>query len=128
MKHIIIYILFAICATLILSNRYTLLYINSSILHYCLLFIAAATLIVIVRHLYCMLRTGKSILLTFLLVAIISFIKAFLTWGGDWKTQTVLYASMDNNRRTIEYKMQGNRFAFEYRKHIINRLKINSFN
>jgi hypothetical protein len=70
-----------------------------------------------------MLGTGKSILLTFLLVAIISFIKAFLTWGVDWKTQTVLYASMDNNRRTIKYQMQGNRFAFGYRERVIDWLK-----
>lgn len=124
MKHIYIYLLFILSASLVLLNRYTPLYINNSILHYCLLFIAAATFIITVAHLFGKLRTGKSILLTFLLVAIICFIKAFLTWGGDWKTQTVLYASKDNGRRTIEYQMQGNRFAFGYRKRIINRLQI----
>jgi len=124
MKHIIIYILFALSATLILLNRYTPLYINSSILHYCLLFIAAATFIITVGHLFGKLKTGRSILVTFLIVAVICFIKAFFTWGGDWKTQTILYTSRDNNNRAIEYQMQGNRFAFGYRKRIVNRLKI----
>lgn len=124
MKHIIIYILFAISATLVLLNRYTPLYINNSLLHYCLLFIAAATFIITVGHLFDKLRTGKSILATFILVAVICFIKAFLTWGGDWKTQTILYTSTENDNRAIEYQMRANRFTFGYRKRIINRLKI----
>ena len=124
MKHLIIYILFAISASLVLLNRYTALYINNAILHFCLLFIAAATFIITVGHLFRKLRSSKSILATFILVATICFIKAFLTWGGDWKTQTILYTSRDNDKRTIEYQMQGNRFAFGYRKRIINRLKI----
>jgi hypothetical protein len=36
----------------------------------------------------------------------------------------VLYAGRDNDRRTIEYQIQGNRFAFGYRKRIIKGLKI----
>jgi len=124
MKHIIIYILFAVSATLILLNRYTPLYINSSILHYCLLFIAAATFIITLGHLFGKLKTSRSILITFLIVAVVCFLKAFLTWGGDWKTQTILYTSTENDNRVIEYQMQGNRFAFGYRKRIINRLKI----
>jgi len=127
MKHLIIYILFFLSASLVLLNRYTPLYINNSMLHYCLLFIAAATFIITIGHLFGKLRTGRSILATFLLVAIICFIKAFLTWGGDWKTQTILYTNTENNSRTIEYQMQGNRFAFGYRKRIINRLKIVPF-
>lgn len=124
MKHMIIYILFFLSASLVLLNRYTPLYINNSILHYCLLFIAAATFIITVGHLFGKLKSGRSILATFILVAVICFIKAFLTWGGDWKTQTVFYTSRENYNKTIEYQMQGNRFAFGYRKRIVNRLKI----
>ena len=127
MKHIYIYLLFILSASLVLLNRYTPLYINNSILHYCMLFIAAATFIITVGHLFGKLKGDTSILVTFLLVAVICFIRAFLTWGGDWKTQTILYTNRENNGRTIEYQMQGNRFAFGYRKRIINRLKIVPF-
>jgi len=127
MKHTIIYILFVLSATLVLLNRFTPLYINNSIVHYCLLFIASATFIITVGHLFGKLKSDKHILVTFLIVAIVCFLKAFLTWGGDWKTQTIAYNNIDNKRRTIEYQMRGDRFSFGYKKRVVNRLKIVPF-
>lgn len=101
MTHTIIYVLFAITATLVLLNRYTSLYINNSIVHFTLLFIAAASFIVIAGHFFGKLKTNKSITVIFLMVSVLCFLKSFLTWGGDWKTQTVAYRNLDNPRRTI---------------------------
>ncbi|MEO7978242.1 hypothetical protein [Flavobacterium sp.] len=124
MKHIIIYILFILTTALILLNRYTPLYINNSILHFIVLFIAAASLTIITGHLFGKLKSNKSILLTFLILGMACFIKGFLTWDGDWKTQTVVYKNIQNGNKTIDYQLRGSRFAFGYRKRIIERLKI----
>lgn len=47
-----------------------------------------------------------------------------MIWGGDWKTQTVLYQNIANSNKTIEFQMRGDRFSFGYKKRIINRLKL----
>jgi hypothetical protein len=127
MTHTIIYVLFAITATLILLNRYTSLYINNAIVHFTLLFIAAGSFIVIMGHFFGKLKTNKSIAFTFVMVGLLCFLRSFLTWGGDWKTQTVAYRNLNNRRRTIEYQMRGDRFSFGYKKRVISRLKIVPF-
>jgi len=127
MKHITIYILFAITATIILLNRYTALYINNSILHFILLFIAAASFIISIGHLFGKLKSNRSILFTFLIVGILCMLKSYLTWSGDWKTQTIIYSNKENPKKTIEYQMQPNRFGFGYKKRIVERYKIVPF-
>ena len=124
MKHITIYILFIVTAAMILLNRYTELYINNSIVHFILLFIAAASFVIIVGHLFGKLKSDKSIIITFIIVAALCLLKSFLSWSSDWKTQTVIYANKENPKRTIEYQMQENRFGFGYKKRTIERLKI----
>ncbi|KVV14808.1 hypothetical protein ACRASX_12620 [Flavobacterium sp. TMP13] len=124
MKNSIIYILFVLTATLVLLNRYTPLYINNSVLHFIVLFIAASSFVIIVGHLLGKLKSNKSILLTFLIIGILCFGKAFFTWEGDWKTQTVVYKNMQNGNNTIEQQLKASRFAFGYRKRIIERLKV----
>lgn len=125
--HSIIYVLFALSATLVLLNRYTSLYINNSVVHFTLLFVAAASFIVIAGHLFGKLKTGKSIAFTFAMVGVLCLTKSFFTWGGDWKTQTIVYRDAENHRRTIEYQMRGDRFSFGYKKRVVNRLKIVPF-
>lgn len=125
--HSIIYVLFAITATLILLNRYTSLYINNSIVHFTLLFIAVASFIVIVGHFFGKLKNHKSIAFIFVMVSVLCFLKSFLTWGRDWKTQTVAYRDINSPRHTIEYQMRSDRFSFGYKKRVINRLKIVPF-
>jgi len=124
MKTIIIYFLFVITAALTFLNRYTALYINNSILHFIILFIAIVSFIFIIGHVFGKLKTTKSRLFTVLIVGLFCFIQSFLTWGGDWKTQTILYQNIYNTNKTIEFQMRGDRFAFGYKDRIINRFKL----
>lgn len=124
MKNLILYIAFLISAPLLLMNRYTDLYINNSIVHFIVLVLASITFIFILGQAFGKLRTTKSKLFTILMVGIVCFIHSFLTWDGDWKTQTILYRNISNNNRTVEFQMRGDRFSFGYKKRIINRLKL----
>jgi hypothetical protein len=105
-------------------NRYTAFYINNSKLHFIIFFIAACTFVFIIGQLTGKLKSYKSQLMTFILVGILCFIQSFLTWGGDWKTQTILYQNLINKNKTIEFQMRGDRFSFGYKKRVINRLKL----
>ena len=124
MKNITIYILFFITTMLLLINRYTPLYINNSLLHFIILFISAVTFTFIIGVIFEKLKTLKSRLLIVLVVGIICFIHFFLSWGGDWKTQTILYRHQTNDHKNIEFQMRGDRFSFGYKKRVINRLKL----
>lgn len=124
MKNLILYIAFLISAPLLLMNRYTDLYINNSIVHFIVLVLASITFIFILGQAFGKLRTTKSKLFTILMVGIVCFIHSFLTWGGDWKTQTILYRNISNDNRTVEFQMRGDRFSFGYKKRIINRLRL----
>lgn len=124
MKTAILYLLFIITTTLTLVNRYTAFYINNSTLHFAIFFIAALTFVFIIAQLIGKLKSSRSQLTTFVIVGILCFIRSFLTWGGDWKTQTILYQNLSNKNKTIEFQMRGDRFSFGYKKRVINRLKL----
>lgn len=124
MKNLSIYLLFLITAILIFMNRYTPFYINSSLLHFVLLLIVSITFIFIAGLVFGKLKSTKSRFLTILIIAVLCFIKSFLTWGGDWKTQTILYRNISNSNKTIEFQMRGDRFSFGYKKRIINRFRL----
>jgi len=116
--------MFLITTALLFMNRYTDLYINNSIIHFIILMIASITFIFIVGQIFEKLKTTKSRLLTVLIVGVLCFIESFLTWDGDWKTQTILYRDKVNDNKTIEFQMRGDRFSFGYKKRVINRLKL----
>lgn len=124
MKTTLLYVLFLITAALMLVNRYTPFYINNSILHFIILFIAALTFVFIASQLFGKLKRSRSQLLAFIIVGVLCFIKSFLTWGGDWKTQTILYKNLTNDNKNIEFQMRGDRFSFGYKKRVVNRLKL----
>lgn len=124
MKHISIYILFVLCATIIVLNRFTALYISDYRLHFALLFIAASTFVIIIGHLFKRLRSTKSIVLTFIIVGTLCFVRAFFTWGGDWKTETVIYRNNDDAKRTIDMQLRGDHFAFGYKQRIVEICKL----
>jgi hypothetical protein len=109
---------------LLLINRYTPLYINNTLLHFIILFISAVTFTFIIGLVFGKLKNLKSKLLTAVFIGIICFIHSFLSWGGDWKTQTILYRNQTNNSKNIEFQMRGDRFSFGYKKRVINRLKL----
>ena len=102
-NHLFIYILFVVTFTIVLLNRYTALYINDYRVHFLFDFLAAASLVIIVGHLFKKLRTNTSIIITFIVVGILVFLKAFFTWGGDWKTQTILYRNIESKNKTINF-------------------------
>ncbi len=124
MKHIAIYILFALSAALILLNRFTDLYLSDYRLHYLMLFIASATFVIIVGHIFNKLKTVKSILTVFVVMGVLCFLKGFFTWGGDWKTETVVYRNLKNDNKTIDIQLRGDRFAFGYKKRIVEIYKL----
>ena len=127
MKHLPIYILFVIGLTLLLMNRYTDLYISNYVAHFFVLFAASASFVVIIGHLFGKLRSSKSIAITFLLVGVMCFTKGFLTWGGDWKTQIIIYQDNQNTKRSIDFEMRGDRFAFGYKKRVVQVYRIVPF-
>lgn len=124
MKNTILYVLFGITMALTIVNRYTAFYINNSILHFVIFFIAIVTFVFIIGHLTGKLKSTKSQFLTFIIVGVLCFLQSFLAWGGDWKTQTILYRNLTNNNKTIEFQMRGDRFSFGYKKRVINRFKL----
>lgn len=117
--HLSLYILFAIAATLILLNRYTDLYLTDYRVHFLFLFLAAATFVVIIGHLFKKLQTSKSIIITFLIVGVACFLKAFFTWGGDWKTQTRIYENVERPNKTIDIQLRADKFNFGYKERVI---------
>lgn len=117
--HLSLYLIFVVSATIILLNRYTSLHLSDYRVHFFFLFFAASSFVIIVGHLFKKLRTTKSIFITFIAVGIICFLKAFLTWSGDWKTQTILYQNTADNNKTINAQMRANRFQFGYNNRVI---------
>ncbi|MDI1255480.1 MAG: hypothetical protein PSV16_05215 [Flavobacterium sp.] len=118
-SHLSIYLLFVFTATIVLLNRYTDFHINDYRVHFFFDFFAASSFVIIVGHLFKKLQSNQSILFTFIIVGIVCFLKAFFTWGGDWKTQTILYRNLDDKNKTIDFQMRADRFSFGYKKRVV---------
>lgn len=125
--HLSLYLIFVVTATIVLLNRYTDFYLTDYRVHFFFLFFATSSFVVILGHVFRKLRTTKSILITFILVGIACFLKAFFTWGGDWKTQTVLYRNLDNSDKTINTQLRADKFAFGYKNRVITLYKLAPF-
>lgn len=117
--HFSLYFIFVITASVILLNRYTDLYLSDYRVHFFFLFFATSSFVVIVGHLFKKLRTNKSILTTFILVGIACFLKAFFTWGGDWKTQTRMYQNIENQNKSIDIQLRADKFNFGYKERVV---------
>lgn len=124
MKNLLLYFVFAVSALLVLLNRYTPFYISDYRLHFVVLFLAASTFVVIIGQRYDKLKSAKSIAVAVVVVGLACFLKAYLSWGGDWKTQTILYENIAKSSTSIDYQLRGDRFSFGYKKRIVevNRL------
>jgi hypothetical protein len=118
-SHLVIYFIFVFTGTIVLLNRYTDFHLTDYRVHFFFDFFAASSFVIIIGHLFKKLRTNRSILITFIVVGVVLFVKAFLTWGGDWKTQTLLYRNIEDKNKTINMQMRGDRFAFGYKKRVI---------
>jgi len=117
--HLTLYIIFAFTATIVLLNRYTPFHITDYRVHFFFLFFAASLFVIIIGHLVKKIRSTRSILFTFIIVGTLCFLKAFFTWGGDWKTQTILYRNLADKNKTIDFQMRGDRFSFGYKKRVV---------
>lgn len=121
------FVIFAIATSLILLERFTALEINNSYVRLLLYIISASLLCFWIGWILFGFKAVKKRLLIFFSVAALICLKAYLTWGGDWKTQTILYANKQSNSRTIEFQMRGDWYAFGYKKRIVERKKIIPF-
>lgn len=114
-----LYIIFIISTAVIILNRYTALYINDYRVHFFFLFFTVSSLVLIVGQFLKKLNNTISIVLTFIITGILCAMTAFLTWGGDWKTQTILYQNIKNKKQTVNFQLRADRFAFGYKKRIV---------
>ena len=117
--HLSLYLIFAITASVVLLNRYTDLYLTDYRVHFFFLFFAASSFVVIIGHLFKKLQTNKSIFITFIIVGIVCFLKAFFTWGGDWKTQTRMYQNIENQNKTVDIQLRADKFNFGYKERVV---------
>lgn len=115
-------VLFALSVLLLVLNSYSTMQINNVIAHFIVFFIAVAALPVFMG-VWLHFKTNWLLAVLFSALAI-CFVIAFLNWGGDWKTQTVIYRNKSNPRLTVEFRMRGDRFSFGYKKQTIRRLKL----
>ena len=122
-----IYIIFAFTVIIILLNRFTPFYIADYRVHFFFLFFAASSFMIIIGHLFKKLRSHQSILFTFIIVGTLCLLKAFFTWDGDWKTQTLLYRNTSDKNKTINYQLSTKRFAFGYKERIVAIYKVMQF-
>jgi hypothetical protein len=118
-SNLYIYIIFVLSISIILLNRYTEFHISDYRVHFFFLFFAISSFVIIIGHFLKKLQTNWSIISVFILVGVLCALKAFFTWGGDWKTQTVLYRNITNPNKTINYQVRGDRFAFGYKKRVV---------
>lgn len=121
------FIIFLITAGIIAIERFTPVYINNFYVRLMLYIIAASLLSFWVGWILFGFKAVRKRAAIFIAVVIIVLIKAYLTWGGDWKTQTILYTHKNHSSKTIEFQMRGDWFAFGYKKRIVERKKIIPF-
>lgn len=121
------FIIFAIATGIIAIERYTKVYINNFYVRLALYIISASLLSIWLGWILFGYKALTKRVLIFAVVVGICVVKAYLTWGGDWKTQTILYTNKQNDAKTVEFQMRSNWFAIGYRKRIVERKKIVPF-
>lgn len=93
-------------AALWAASAFTPLAINSLQLT-CWLLIASAVLGTAgLGRAYSRWSTRKTVITSTILTIFLFTAKFFLVWGGDWKTQTILYQSRHSANRVIVFQMQ----------------------
>lgn len=113
-------VIFIISASIILLNRYTPFHINDYRVHFFFLFFAVSSMVILIGQFLRKIQTNWSIISIFIIIGILCGLKAFFSWGGDWKTQTLLYRNKVNPQQTINYQLRGDRFAFGYKKRVVS--------
>lgn len=126
-KSLTLLVVFSVCVLLLFFDANTALYINNIVVHFIIFFIAVAGMPVLIAAYFFNLTDAKTILVILFSALCISFLTAFLTWNGDWKTQIILYRNLENPSQTIEFQMRSDRFSFGYKKQIVQREKVLPF-
>jgi hypothetical protein len=121
------FIIFTLSTGVIVMERFTPVYINSFYIRLGLYIISASLLSFWIGWILFGYKAVQKRRAIFVIVIVISLLKAYLTWGGDWKTQTILYTNPNDDCKTIEFQMRGDWFAFGYKKRIVERKKIIPF-
>jgi hypothetical protein len=121
------FIIFAVSTSAIAIERFTPVYLNNSYVRLIFYIISASLLSFWIGWILFGFRAVRKRKLIFFIVAGVCVLKAYLTWGGDWKTQTILYSNKDHDCKTIEFQMRGDWYAFGYKKRIVERKKIIPF-
>lgn len=118
------FILFGISTGIIVAERFTPLYINNFYVRLVLYILSSSLFVFWISWIlfgFKAVKSRNSILFATILVCLA---KSLLTWGGDWKTQTILFDSAESDFVTIEYQMRGDRFSFGYKDRIVERRKL----
>lgn len=123
-KTIVLLIIFLAAALLLFLDANTSLYINNIIVHFIIFFLAVVILPVLIAAYFLQMKNNNAVLAIMFSALCICFLNAFLTWNGDWKTQTIIYRNIENPAMTIEFQMRGDRFSFGYKKQVVQREKI----
>lgn len=126
-KTMALLIIFLISSLLLFLDANTDLYINNTIVHFIIFFLAVAVFFIVIAAYFLNLKGSKTMLVILFSALCICFLTAFLTWNGDWKTQIVIYRNIENPAVTIEFQMRGDRFSFGYKKQIVQREKVLPF-
>ncbi len=120
-------LLIVMAISLFFLDRYTALYINNILIHFIVFYVTVTGLALIAVVFILGFRSSYAIIVVLFTTLILCFAVAFFSWGGEWKTQTVLYQHKYHPERTIELRLRGDRFAFGYKKQVVEREKILSF-
>lgn len=121
------FIIFMVSTGTIIIERVTPLYINNFYVRLLLYIISASLLCFWIGWILFGYKAVRKRKIIFFAVVFFCLSKAYLTWGGDWKTQTTLYTNVQHDCKTIEFQMRGDWFAFGYKKRIVERKKIIPF-
>ena len=120
-------IVIAASFTALWFDRFTPVYINNSIIRCILYLIVSSLSITLVTQWLFAAKARRYRWAAILLAGILITVKAYFTWGADWKTQTIIYESRNNRSQAIEFQMRGDRFAFGYKKRVVKREKLMPF-
>lgn len=120
-------LLFVVSAASLVLDHYTDLSINNSIVHFIVSYIALTALPLAITVYFFGFKTINAVLIILGSMLAVCFLISFLTWSGEWKTQTIIYRDHLNPDQTIEFRMRADRFAMGYQKQIVSRKKILPF-
>lgn len=121
------FIVFIISTGIIALERYTPVYINNFYVRLFFYLVSASLFVFWVAWILFGFKAVKARVYLFFAVLIISVLKAALTWGGDWKTQILLYQNKTDSNQTVEFQMRADPFSFGYRKRIVEKTSVVPF-